>query len=83
MIGLAQTDNIEFYLILIIIGLIIGWVSTSGTKSQWVRLADVFLFGPLLIFAASQVGNVWLKIALIIVGASTMAYNLKNYLNEK
>jgi predicted membrane protein len=68
-------------LLVAIIGLLIGWMSTSGTKSQSIRLADVFLFGPFLIFAAF-VHNFWISLLLIIIGTATMAYNFKNYLYE-
>lgn len=51
------------------------------------RLLDVFVYGPLLIFAGILLtgpnGNTWwvwiFKIALIILGAGTMAYNWRNY----
>lgn len=71
--------NLELIVVIIIIGLLIGWFSTTGTKSQFVRLLDVFLYGPILIYTGTVVDNVYLKIALILIGASTMSYNFKNY----
>ena len=74
--------------ILIVIGLLLGWVSTSGVKPQWVRLVDVFVYGPLLIYAGYLLWNVsgelnkWIAGALVIIGASTITYNLRNYLHE-
>lgn len=70
------------FLLAILLGLIIGWISTTGAKSQWVRLGDIFIFGPLLIYVAIYIPNVWLKILIILIGASTITYNLKNYLAE-
>ena len=50
-------DNI-LIIVLIAIGLILGYITTTGVKSQWVRLIDVFIYGPLLIWAgATQIKN--------------------------
>ena len=67
---------------LIIIFLVVGWFTTSGIKSQLIRLGDIFLFGPFLIWTATQVEYWWAKVILIAFGASTMAYNARNWLYE-
>ena len=72
----------NLFLLVIILGLLIGWYSTTGAKSQWVRLGDIFIFGPLLIYVATFIPNVWLKVIIILIGASTISYNLKNYMTE-
>lgn len=75
--------EIEF--IVVVLAMIVGWLSTIGVKSQWVRLIDVFLIGPVLIFAAFQLkgSQPLLKYALLITGAATVSYNFKNYLEMK
>jgi len=67
---------------LALLGAFLGWVSTQGTKSQWVRLLDVFVYGPILIYAGYLLWkeNVWFAGALILMGASTITYNLRNYI---
>lgn len=71
-------------IIAIFVGFALGWMSTTGSKSQYVRLGDIFIFGPIIIYAGLQVeDNDLLSIILIIIGASTMAYNYKNYEAER
>jgi hypothetical protein len=79
--------------IIVCIGLILGYLSTTGTKSQWIRLLDIFVIGPLMIW----VGNIFysaddmdtkinprlrqlFSTVLIFFGATTITYNLRNYL---
>lgn len=68
---------------LIIFSLLLGWVSTTGAKTQFVRLIDVFVYGPFLIYTSTLVDNVLIKSGLIIMGGTTISYNLKNYLFEE
>ena len=70
------------FVLLIILGLILGWCTTTGVKSQWVRIADVIFWGPLVIYSGYLLWttNIWLAMVLIVLGAGTIAYNLKNYL---
>jgi hypothetical protein len=70
------------YIILVVVFLVMGWFTTTGVKSQWVRLGDVFLLGPFLIWAATQVEQWWVKVLLVTFGASTIAYNARNWLTE-
>ena len=78
-------EKIILIIILVLIGFIIGWISTTGTKSQFVRLLDVFIFSPLLIYAGYLLydTNQILAIILIIIGAATAAYNFKIYAEYK
>ena len=66
--------------IYIIICLIIGWYMTSGEKTQSVRLFDVFIIGPSLIYIGMDTNNKLFKYMLYLFGATTITYNLKNYL---
>lgn len=73
---------------LVVIGLILGYITTTGVKSQWVRLMDIFIYGPLLIWAGStQIKDGkysdFIRVMLIFFGATTISYNLRNYLKEK
>lgn len=62
--------------------LVVGWLATTGVKSQWVRLIDVFVYGPFLIWVAFQVKPVWAKVLLLFLGATTITYNARNWLAE-
>jgi hypothetical protein len=74
-------------LLVIIISLVVGWISTGGKKSQFVRLVDVFVIAPVCMYAGSlmwdssrsSLHNV-LSLALVFIGGATLSYNLKNYL---
>lgn len=51
------------------------------SKTQVIRLIDVFFIGPLMIYAGSQNKlSPTLNNALILLGAATIAYNGRNYL---
>jgi hypothetical protein len=65
---------------LILLFLAVGWISATGVKSQLVRLLDVLLYGPLLIWIGQQQGEKWVRIFLYFLGATTISYNLRNYL---
>lgn len=68
----------------IIIGLILGYISTSGVKSQNIRILDIVVIGPLMIYFgySYQPMNIF-SILLIFFGATTVTYNLKNYIYTK
>jgi len=72
--------HIIIYIIVIIISLVIGYFTSTGVKSQWIRLIDIFVYGPFLIWVSTQIIPIWAKIALIFMGATTMSYNLRNYI---
>lgn len=50
-------------------------------KSQTVRLIDVFLLGPGMIYAGTRPSNLppWLRLFLVGTGIATIAYNGHNY----
>ena len=74
-------------LIILLIFLLVGWITAdSHEKTQFVRLLDVFVYGPILIYIAldssNNLNNIF-KIILIIMGATTISYNAKNFLKIK
>jgi hypothetical protein len=59
------------------------WLATGSEKTQWVRLVDVFVYGPFLIYLSAQSSytfSVYEKAGLLFLGATTITYNLRNYL---
>jgi hypothetical protein len=53
------------------------------SKSQNIRLVDVFIIAPILIYAGTiKPVPVWLKLSLIVIGIATAFYNGKNYLKN-
>ena len=78
--------------LIVVLGLVLGYLTTKGTKSQWIRLIDIFIIGPLMIYLGYHVviseqtrasPNWLLQIAaagIVFFGATTMTYNLRNYL---
>lgn len=55
---------------------------TEYQKSQLIRLIDVLLIGPVLIYSGFREQNVYLKAGLIIIGILTILYNAKNYIKN-
>ena len=70
-------------IIIIILSFVIGLLATDGNKTQFVRILDICVYGPFLIFIGFKFDNVFMKYLLFFMGATTMSYNLKNYLNHK
>jgi uncharacterized membrane protein len=69
-------------LTIVIAGLYLGHVSTDGEKTQAIRLLDVFLIGPLMIYFGHMSNHVSIfSMLLVFFGATTITYNLKNYLH--
>ncbi len=54
----------------------------DGDKSQLIRLLDVFVFGPLMIAAASSQRSKYFRTALTVIGIGTIIYNGANYLHN-
>jgi len=68
-------------ILLVIIALIAGWVvSTGKDKHQLVRLLDIFFYGPALLYLAWRTPSKPISYFLIMLGAPTITYNLRNYL---
>jgi uncharacterized membrane protein len=78
-------------LALLVLGLVLGWVSTSGAKTQMVRIIDVVILGPVMIVAGGIVmqreragpGARVLGAVLVLFGAATIAYNARNFAHER
>jgi hypothetical protein len=71
-------------ILLSIIFAILGWILASGnSKTQYVRLLDIFIYGPYLTYLAFQTNYTFTiieKIFLLFLGITTITYNGKNYL---
>lgn len=67
----------------VLIGFLVGWAASDGVKTQIIRMGDIFIWGPLIIYEALDNGasNPLLGIFLAMLGASTITYNLKNYIH--
>lgn len=53
-------------------------------KTQTIRLLDVFVFGPVIIYAGTQrTLPGWLRAALVVIGTGTIVYNGINYMTHK
>jgi hypothetical protein len=67
--------------IVVVVGLYLGYISTTGSKTQTIRLLDIFVIGPLMIyFGYKSKPASFFSMLLIFFGATTITYNLKNYL---
>lgn len=79
-------NKINLVILFIFLGLLIGYYSTSGSKTQLIRLVDIFLIGPLMIYIGiinfERLENIQKIISLVLIffGASTITFNLKNYI---
>jgi hypothetical protein len=70
--------------VILLFGLILGWISTHGVKSQQIRLVDVFIIGPLMVFVGLRLlpSSTLAALAVIFFGATTISFNLKNYIYQ-
>jgi len=83
-----QDKRIPYLFIgLSVIFIIIGWIAANGeSKSQYVRLIDVFIYGPYLTYLAFQKEYVFTtleKVFLLLMGITTISFNARNYLKIK
>jgi hypothetical protein len=55
------------------------------SKSQFVRLVDIFAMGPLLLWFGVKGTSfpAWARLAILWSGVGTIAYNAKNYLETR
>lgn len=70
-------------ILIILIALFTGYYTATGTKSQIIRLIDVFFIGPLMIdigIRGYESSKSFIYLVLIFLGASTTSYNLRNYI---
>ena len=77
--------HIPYLLILLsILFSILGWILANGTsKTQYVRLLDIFIYGPYLTYLSFQTNytfSIIEKIFLLFLGVTTITYNGNNYL---
>ena len=74
----------QLLITLSIIFAILGFYLANGnSKTQYVRLLDVFIYGPYLTYLSFQTNytfNIVEKIFLLFLGITTITYNGKNYL---
>jgi hypothetical protein len=57
---------------------------TPFISVQQVRLLDVFVVAPFCFYVAAQKSlSTPIRIGLVVLGASTLFYNLNNYLKNK
>lgn len=81
-----NNDKTLAYLIIAvsIVSAVIGWVLATGTnKTQSVRIVDIFIYGPYLVYLGFQTDysfSIAEKIFLLFLGATTVTYNARNYL---
>lgn len=80
-------DQVDFRIyipILIIIFAVLGWVFATGLgKGQYVRMIDILIYGPYLIYLAMKqtyTFSIPEKIFLLLFGTTTITYNLKNFI---
>lgn len=54
--------------------------TVGDVKAQPVRMADVLIFGPLMIYSGlGKATPNWLRAGMVIIGVGTIVYNLANY----
>ena len=83
---LDKEKQIPYLLIILsVVFSIIGWFMSNGqSKTQYVRLVDIFIYGPYLTYLAFQkeyIFSIFEKIFILFLGITTITYNGKNYLN--
>ena len=82
---LDTNKNLPYtFILLSICFAIIGYYLSNGhSKTQYVRIIDIFIYGPYLTYLAFQKEYVFTmieKIFLLFLGITTITYNGKNYL---
>jgi hypothetical protein len=82
---LATDKQIPYLLIVLsILFSILGWILANGSsKTQYVRLIDIFIYGPYLTYLSFQTNytfSIIEKIFLLFLGITTITYNGNNYL---
>ena len=85
--------NIIYVILIIIFGFILGYKTTKGVKSQNIRLLDIYVIGPLMIYIGikyyilstsnKSIFDKLFSLILIFFGSTTIKYNYKNYIYEK
>jgi hypothetical protein len=52
-------------------------------KSQMIRIIDVAILGPFMIYAGTKLPTRIMQTAMIAAGVLTISYNLNNYLKNR
>lgn len=78
------------FIILVLLFYYIGKLSSNEELTQTVRLADVFIYGPILTYVAYMILNnksqnihKILGYLILFMGVTTISYNLNRYLKKK
>ena len=66
-------------MVLLIIFFMVGWYMATGSKTPLVRLIDVVIYGPYLVYLSFQAESVH-SYMLGFIGMTTVSYNLRNLL---
>ena len=55
------------------------------SKTQTIRLVDVFVLGPVMVWLSTQKGPLptWARTFLLVPGVATVGYNARNYLRQE
>lgn len=64
----------------VLVGAVAGWLAAGSPKAQGIRLLDVGVLGPLLLYAAQRASGEGLRTGLMLAAGATIAYNGRNYL---
>lgn len=83
-----EEKQIPYLLIVLsIVFSIIGWLMSNGeSKTQYIRLIDIFIYGPYLTYLAFQkeyIFSIFEKLFILFFGITTITYNGRNYLKIK
>lgn len=55
----------------------------EAVKAQGTRLADIFVYGPLMLYAGlGKDPPKWVRIGMLLIGAGTIVYQLVNFMAE-
>jgi hypothetical protein len=80
-------DEVDFKVyapVLVITFGIIGWLFATGiSKTQYIRIVDILIYGPFLIYLSlkkTATFSIFEKVFLLFLGVTTISYNLKNFL---
>lgn len=64
----------------------LGWILANGVqKTQYVRVVDVLLYGPYLVYLSTKNSYVFTaieKLVLLFMGVTTISYNFRNFLGN-
>lgn len=55
--------------------------TASDIKAQAVRMGDILLFGPLMVYGAlGKATPQWMRTAMLVIGIGTIVYNAANFI---